>query len=89
MKVAKKSPRKKPPVATSGRATLTVSRDIYGKIERLRGSESRSAWIKRLVDEEEQRRKRVRLADTLRQEYSAAVCRETVRANDDYPIHDA
>lgn len=84
MKVAKKSP----PSAPS-RATLTLSRDMYRKIDELRGSEARSAWLKRLIEQEEQRRERERFAETLRQQYTEAVCRQTLLANEEFPIHEA
>ena len=84
MKVAKNSPRGEP-----GRATLTLSRDVYRKIDELRGSEARSAWLKQLIEQEEQRRVRARFAETLRQQYTEAVCRQTLLANEEFPIHEA
>lgn len=87
MKVAKKSPRRTPSREPS-RATLTLSREVYLKIDNLRGDEARSAWLKRLVEQEEQRRERERLADTLRQQYTESVCRQTLLANEQFPIHE-
>ena len=83
MKVAKKSPASAP-----ARATLTLSRDMYRKIDELRGPEARSAWLKRLIEQEEQRRERERFAETLRQQYTKAVCRQTLLANEEFPIHE-
>jgi hypothetical protein len=87
MKVAKKSPRRA--LATSPRrATLTLTAEVYRKIDQLRGGQPRSAWIQRLVENEEQRRERERLAQTLSKEYTAAIARETLALNQEFPIHD-
>jgi hypothetical protein len=82
MKVAKKSP------STSSRATLTLAAETYAKIDQLRGEQSRSAWVQRLVESEEQRRDRERLAQKLSQEYTAAVARETLALNREFPVHE-
>jgi predicted CopG family antitoxin len=74
--------------ASPRRATLTVTAEIYGKIDQLRGEQSRSAWLQRLVENEEQRRERARLAQQLNEEYTAAVARETLALNREFPIHD-
>ena len=87
MKVARKSPKKSRP-GEPARATLTLSRDMYRKIDELRGPEARSAWLKRLIEQEEQRRERERFAETLRQQYTEAVCRQTLLANEEIPIHE-
>ena len=88
MKVAKKSP-KRAPRAEPSRATVTLPMDVYRKIDELRGNEARSAWLKRVVEKEEQRSVRERFADTLRQQYTAAVCRQTLLTNQEFPIHEA
>lgn len=87
MKVAKKSP---PKVlrASPRRATLTLTAEIYGKIDQLRGGQSRSAWVQRLVENEEQRRERDHLAQKLNEEYTATVARETLALNQEFPIHE-
>lgn len=87
MQVAKKSPRKLLRRA-SGRATLTLSAETYDKIDRLRGQDSRSAFIQRLVAQEEQRGQRERFVAQLRREYTAAVSRETLVLNQEFPIHE-
>lgn len=87
MKVAKKSPRRASE-APPRRATLTLPVETYGKIDRLRGEKSRSAWIQRLIETEEERRERELLRQTLNEEYSAAVVRETLALNEEFPIHD-
>jgi predicted RNA-binding protein YlxR (DUF448 family) len=87
MKVAKKSPRRVL-AASPRRATLTLTAEIYGKIDQLRGGQSRSAWVQRLVENEEQRRERERLAQKLNEEYTAAVARETLALNQEFPIHE-
>jgi len=87
VKVAAKSSRKKAPAA-SARATLTLTSETYAKIDRLRGAESRSAWVKDLIDREEARRERLGLAELLSAQYTAAVCRETLAVNAEFPVHE-
>jgi|GEM_PF-962418 len=86
MKVVKKSPKKPSPVLR--RATLTLSMEIYRKIDALRGDEPRSVWVQTLVEREEARRERERFATALREQYTEDVCRQTLAINDEYPIHD-
>lgn len=86
MKVVKKSPEKRAAVAR--RATLTLSVETYRKIDALRGDAARSAWVQELIEREEERRERERLASTLREQYTDAVCRQTLAINDEFPIHE-
>lgn len=86
LKVAKKSPRRIP--AKIGRATITLPRETYQKIDRMRGDAARSAWIDELVRREEERLERDRLAHALREEYTPAVVRETLALNDSFPVHE-
>ena len=88
MKVAHKISGKRP-VAAPTRATLTLSAETYGKIDALRGEQSRSAWVQGLVDREEQRLERQRLVQLVREQYTPAVCRETLAVNDAFPVHEA
>ena len=86
MKVARKSPKKRR--ATATRATLTLSRDVYHKIDELRGGEPRSVWVQGLIEREERQRQRDDLAAALREQYTAEVCRETLSVNDAFPVHE-
>ncbi len=86
MKVAKKSPGPAP--KASSRATLTLAAETYAKIDQLRGTQSRSSWVQGLVESEEGRRGREQLAQVLNQEYTAAVSRETLALNQEFPIHE-
>lgn len=86
LKVAKKSPRRAPKDAPA-RATLTLSRETYHKIEELRGDRPQSTWIQALVQREEQRLERERFAHSLREQYTPAVVRETLALNDAFPVH--
>lgn len=88
MKVAKKSPRSGRTASPRGRATLTLPGETYSKIDELRGDQSRSAWLQRLVEREEQRRERERFAQTLREQYTAEVRRETLALHKQFPIHE-
>src|SRR5260221_14458443 len=87
MKVARKLTKK---VALAPiRATLTLTRETYRKIDALRGGEPRSVWVQRLIEREERRRERQRFAATLRERYTDAVCRETLAVHDEFPIDEA
>src|SRR5688572_6344352 len=87
IKVAQKSLRKRRAMAPA-RATLTLSIETYRKIDRLRGSASRSAWVQQLIDQEEARLERERLVEMLREQYTPAVCRQTLAINEELPVHD-
>jgi predicted CopG family antitoxin len=87
MKVAKKSPRRST-MASPRRATLTLTAETYDKIDQLRGEQSRSAWIRRLVENEAQRRERDQFAQRLKEEYTTPVVRETLALNREFPIHE-
>lgn len=86
MKIAKKSPAKTPP--SPDRATVTLSGDAYRKMDQLRGKLARSAWLDRLIEREAQHQERERLAQTLREEYTPAVTRETLAVNQEFPVHE-
>jgi predicted CopG family antitoxin len=86
MKVAKKSPRRS--LGTARRATLTLSGEVYRKIDELRGAQSRSAWVQRLIEREEQHHEREHLAQILREQYTAAVNQETLALNKQFPVHE-
>ncbi len=86
MKVARKSPQKRPDA--SQRATLTLSAEVYRKIDQLRDGQPRSVWIQRLVEREEEKRARDKFAEDLRTQYTGEVCRETLAINQEYPIHE-
>jgi predicted CopG family antitoxin len=86
MKVANKSPRKRAPAVN--RATLTLSLDVYRKIDELRGTKARSAWVQELVEREERKRERDQFAEALRAQYTDEVCRQTLAVNDEFPVHE-
>jgi predicted CopG family antitoxin len=86
MKVARKSPKKRP--EANLRATLTLSLDVYRKIDQLRGAEARSVWVQKLVEREERQRERDRFAEALREQYTKEVCHETLSVNDEFPVHE-
>lgn len=86
MKVAGKSLKKRRPPST--RATLTLSLEVYRKIDQLRGAEARSVWVQRLVEREERQRERNEFADALRAQYTTEVCLETLSVNDEFPVHE-
>ena len=86
MKVARKSPKKRP--GSNMRATLTLSLEVYRKIDQLRGAEARSVWVQRLVEREERQRERDQFAEALRAQYTSEVCHETLSINDEFPVHE-
>lgn len=86
MKVAAKSPRKRR--TASGRATLTLSAESYRKIDELRGDKARSVWVQDLIEGEERARARRLFAETLAEQYTPEVCRETLEVHDEFPVHE-
>lgn len=88
MKVAGKTLRKRPSAAPA-RATLTLSAECYAKIDRLRGDASRSAWVQELIDREEERRNREKFVALVLEQYTPAVCRQTLALNDAFPVHES
>jgi hypothetical protein len=86
MKVARKTSAKRP---APTRATLTLSAETYGKIDALRGEQPRSTWVQGLINREEKRLDRQRLAQLLHEQYTPAVCRETLAVNEEFPVHEA
>lgn len=86
MKVASKSPGKRR--LKSNRATLTLSAESYRKIDQLRGDKARSVWVQELVEREERARARRAFAETLSEQYTPAVCRETLSVHEEFPIHE-
>ncbi len=86
MKVARKSPKKRLP--GGNRATLTLSLEVYRKIDRLRGAEARSSWVQGLVEREERQREREQFVQALHAQYTPEVCRETLSVNEEFPVHE-
>lgn len=86
MKVAEKSQKKRR--AGSGRATLTLSAEIYRKIDQLRGDKARSVWVQNLIEREEQERARQQFAQSLAEQYTPKVCRETLAVHAEFPVHE-
>jgi hypothetical protein len=86
MKVARKSPAGSK--AAANRSTLTVDAETYRRIDTLRDGESRSAWIQGLVRREEERIERQKFIERARAEYTPEVCRQTLKLNDEFPIHE-
>lgn len=87
MKVAKKSPPRRRG-ASLRRATLTLDIETYRKIDALRGEATRAAWLQALVNAEQERREREAFIELVRRQYTPEVCRETLRINDEFPIHE-
>ena len=87
VKVAKKSPQSARG-QSSGRATVTLPRDTYQKIDELRGAQPRSAWLRQLIEREEKRRQHDRFASLLRRQYTPTVVKETLAVNEEFPIHE-
>ncbi len=79
-KVARKTP--------AARQTLTLSADAYRQIEALRGSEARSAFVERLLEKERRRREREEFIESVNAACTPEFCRETLKINAEFPIHD-
>ena len=86
MKVAKKSPQKRP--TARRRATLTLDIETYRRIDALRGESSRAGWVQALIREEEDRQERQQFVDAVNASFTPEVCRKTLLLNDELPIHE-
>lgn len=79
MKVAKKSP--------LSRRTITLPVGSLALIDELRGSESKSAYLERLLAREKERIEEDEFVAAVNAAYTPEVCAETLRVNEEYPIH--
>jgi len=80
MKVAKKSPAR--------RRTLTLPLAAFPILDRLRGEISRSAYVEGLLEREHDRVEQERFYAEVNAAYTAEVCKETLQANEEFPIHE-
>jgi hypothetical protein len=80
MKVAKKSPMR--------RRTLTLPLAAFPLLDRLRGQTSRSAYLEELLEREHDRVEQERFHVKVNAAYTAEVCKETLRVNEEFPIHE-
>ena len=80
MKVAKKSP--------PSRRTLTLPIAAFPLLDRLRGERSRSAYVEGLLKREHARTEQERFQAEVNAAYTAEVCEETLRVNDEFPVHE-
>jgi hypothetical protein len=78
MKVAKKSP--------LPRRTLTLPVAAFPLLDRLRVEMSRSAYVEGLLEREDDRIEEKRFQAEVNAAYTAEVCEETLRVNDEFPI---
>ena len=83
MKVAKKSPKRRP----GKRATLTLPADGYRAVDELRGDLSRSSYLHSLIEREKARRQREAFVIRANAQCTEAFCREAVRLNARLPVH--
>jgi hypothetical protein len=80
MKVAKKSPFK--------RRTLTLPVAAFSLLDRLREGAPRSAYLERLLEREFRRLELERFHAEVNAAYTAEVCEETLRVNEEFPVHE-
>jgi hypothetical protein len=80
MKVARKSP--------LGRRTLTLPLAAFPILDRLRGETSRSAYVETLLEREHYRVEEERFHAAVNAAYTAEVCQETLRVNEEFPVHE-
>jgi hypothetical protein len=80
MKVAKKSPLR--------RRTLTLPLAAFPLLDRLRGETSRSAYVESLLERENSRVEQERFQAEVNAAYTSKVCAETLRVNEEFPIHE-
>ena len=89
MKVAKKSPKRLRTRRPPTRNTLTLSADAYQLVDELRGEESRSAYVQRLVERERARQEHEEFIARVNAEYTPEVCAQTLRVHAEFPMHGA
>jgi hypothetical protein len=80
MKVASKSPLR--------RRTLTLPLRAFSLLDRLRDEKSRSAYLERLLEREYRRIEQERFYAAVNAAYTPEVCEETLRANEEFPVHE-
>jgi hypothetical protein len=67
---------------------LTLPTGVFRQIDKLRGSSPRSVYLSRLLQEEERRHERKRFFAEVNAAYTPEVSRQTLRLNEEFPIHD-
>ena len=80
MRVAKKSPHR--------RRTLTLPVDAFLLLDGLRGEAPRSAYLGSLLEREYRRIEQERFHAQVNAAYTAEVCEETLRVNEEFPVHE-
>ncbi len=80
MKVAEKSPIK--------RRTLTLPFTAFTLLDRLRGEAPRSAYLEGLLEREYGRIEQERFHAKVNAAYTLEVCEETLRVNEEFPVHE-
>ena len=87
MKVAKKSPKKRLQSKASPRTTLTLPVKTHRQLDALRGEQPRSSYLEQLIEREKRRLDRATFIELANAQYTEEVCRETLRVNEEFPIH--
>ena len=80
MTVAKKSP--------DGRRTLTLRLTALAMLDQLRGEAPRSVYLERLLERENRRLEEEQFHVKVNAAYTAKVCAETLRVNEEFPVHE-
>ena len=80
MKVAEKSP--------TPRRTLTLPTHSLKLLDELRGSTAKSAYLEQLLERERLQLEDARWVADMNAAYTPEVCEQTLRINDEYPIHE-
>ena len=80
MKVACKSPAK--------RRTLTLPTQTFSLLDRLRERQSRSAYLESLLKREDRRLEQEQFCAAVTAAYTPKVCEETLRLNQELPVHE-
>lgn len=80
MKVASKSPQ--------NRRTLTLAPGAVILLDRLRGGMPKSVFLERLLESEQRRREQESFYEAANAAYTPAICEETLKINEEFPVHD-
>lgn len=70
------------------RRTLTLPLAAFSILDRLRGEAPRSAYLEGLLERESRRLELEQFYSEVNAAYTVQVCEETLRVNEEFPVHE-
>jgi hypothetical protein len=67
---------------------MTLPRQAFVLLDRLREGKSRSAYLERLLEREYRRIEQEKFCAAVNAAYTPKVCAETLRLNEEFPVHE-